>query len=163
VVRIPGYRSRAPGSVRDTTRYSWKMWIWNGVHSASWVQLRSYLKEIVETRVYKTENTAVGIRCAKHVAPSIHKSWHWNILPFIKFPHLAVNLYDAWNWQRAIKLAKTNGKPGGDNVDITLGGTGSQAAHCILWSVFTMTLLWHHCMFQRLQGILRLKIYTVAI
>jgi CRISPR/Cas system CMR-associated protein Cmr1 (group 7 of RAMP superfamily) len=24
----------------------------------------------------KTQNTAVGIRCADHATPSIHKSWH---------------------------------------------------------------------------------------
>jgi hypothetical protein len=47
--------------------------IWNGVHSASWVQLRSYLKEIVAASVYKTENTAVGIRCGDHATLSIHK------------------------------------------------------------------------------------------
>jgi hypothetical protein len=29
----------------------------------------------VATPVYKTENTAVGIRHADHVAPSIRKSW----------------------------------------------------------------------------------------
>jgi hypothetical protein len=29
----------------------------------------------VEIPVYKTENTAVGIRHADHVAPSIRKSW----------------------------------------------------------------------------------------
>jgi hypothetical protein len=33
--------------------------------------MRSYLKEKVVARVYKTENTAVGIRYAVHVAPSI--------------------------------------------------------------------------------------------
>jgi hypothetical protein len=32
----------------------------NGVHSASWVQLTSYLKEIVADPVQKFENTAVG-------------------------------------------------------------------------------------------------------
>jgi hypothetical protein len=26
--------------------------------------------------VYKTENTAVGIRCADHATPSLRKSWH---------------------------------------------------------------------------------------
>jgi hypothetical protein len=38
--------------------------------------LRSYLKEKVAAPVYKIENTAVGIRHADHVAPSIRKSWH---------------------------------------------------------------------------------------
>jgi hypothetical protein len=32
------------------------------------------MKENVEAPVLKTENTAVGIRHADHVAPSIHKS-----------------------------------------------------------------------------------------
>jgi hypothetical protein len=43
VVRVPGYRSRSPGSIPCATRFSEKQWIWNGVHSASWVQMRSYL------------------------------------------------------------------------------------------------------------------------
>jgi hypothetical protein len=37
-------------------------------HSASWVQLRSYLKEKVAAPVQKAENTA------NHVAPSNRKS-----------------------------------------------------------------------------------------
>jgi hypothetical protein len=48
VVRVPGYRSRGNGF--DSRRYqifSEKWWVWNGVHLASWVQLRSYLEEIV--------------------------------------------------------------------------------------------------------------------
>jgi hypothetical protein len=43
VVRVLGYRSGGPGSIPGTTKK--KMWFWNGVHSASWVQLRSYLIE----------------------------------------------------------------------------------------------------------------------
>jgi hypothetical protein len=50
--------------------------ILDGVHSTSWVQLRSYLEEKVTFPVWKTEITAVRIRYADHVAPSIHKSWH---------------------------------------------------------------------------------------
>jgi hypothetical protein len=42
VVRVPGYRSRGPGF--HSQRYQW---VWNGVYSASWLQLRSYLEEIV--------------------------------------------------------------------------------------------------------------------
>jgi hypothetical protein len=45
VVRVPGYRSRGLGSIPGTTRFSEKQWVWNGVHSASSVQLRSYLIE----------------------------------------------------------------------------------------------------------------------
>jgi hypothetical protein len=45
VVRVPGYRSRGPGSISCAIRFSEKYWVWNGVRSASWVQLRSYLIE----------------------------------------------------------------------------------------------------------------------
>jgi hypothetical protein len=60
VVRVQVYRSRGPGFIPGATRFSEKEWIWNGVHSASWVQLKSYLKEKVAASVKKTENTAVG-------------------------------------------------------------------------------------------------------
>jgi hypothetical protein len=50
VVRVLGYRVGGPGSIPGTTRCSGgggegdnKEWVWNGVHSALWVQLRSYL------------------------------------------------------------------------------------------------------------------------
>jgi hypothetical protein len=35
VVRVPGYRSRGPGSISGATRFSEKHWVWNAVHSAS--------------------------------------------------------------------------------------------------------------------------------
>jgi hypothetical protein len=34
VARIPGYRSRGPGSIPEATGFSEKQWLWNGVHSA---------------------------------------------------------------------------------------------------------------------------------
>jgi hypothetical protein len=34
VVRVLSYRSGGPGSIPDTTRKK-KLWVWNGVHSAS--------------------------------------------------------------------------------------------------------------------------------
>jgi hypothetical protein len=36
-------------SVFDSRRYQifWEVWVWNGVHSTSWIQLRSYLEEKV--------------------------------------------------------------------------------------------------------------------
>jgi hypothetical protein len=34
VVRVPGYRSRGPGSIPGATRFSEKQWVWNGVYSA---------------------------------------------------------------------------------------------------------------------------------
>jgi hypothetical protein len=47
VVRLPGYKSRGPGFIPGATRFSEKQWVSNEVHPASWVQLRSYLKEKV--------------------------------------------------------------------------------------------------------------------
>jgi hypothetical protein len=35
VVRVPGYRSRGPGSISGATRFSEKQWVWNEVHSTS--------------------------------------------------------------------------------------------------------------------------------
>jgi hypothetical protein len=51
VDRVPGYRSRCPGSIPGATRLSEKYWVWNGVHSASRVLLRSYLEEKVTAPV----------------------------------------------------------------------------------------------------------------
>jgi hypothetical protein len=67
VVRVPGYRSRGPGSIPGATRFCEKQWSWNGVHSATRVQLRSCLKEKVAVPVQKTEITVVGIHSADHV------------------------------------------------------------------------------------------------
>jgi hypothetical protein len=39
------FRSRGQGSIPGSNRVSEKLWVWNGVHSASWVQLRGYLIE----------------------------------------------------------------------------------------------------------------------
>jgi hypothetical protein len=49
-----------PGSIPGSAWFSEKYRIWNGVHSSSWVQLRSYFKETVAAQVYKTEIMAVG-------------------------------------------------------------------------------------------------------
>jgi hypothetical protein len=51
VVRVPGYRSRGPGSIPGSTTFPEKYWVWNGVHSTLWVQLMSYLKRKVEAPV----------------------------------------------------------------------------------------------------------------
>jgi hypothetical protein len=32
-VRVPGYRSKGPGSIPGTTRLSEKQWVWNGILS----------------------------------------------------------------------------------------------------------------------------------
>ena len=71
VVRVSGYRYRGPGF--DPRRYQifWvAVGVWNGVHSASWGQLRSYLNEKSSgSRSRKQRLTAVGTRCAYHVTP----------------------------------------------------------------------------------------------
>jgi hypothetical protein len=68
-------KSRGPGSIPGATRFSEKQWVWKGVPSASWVQLKGYLEEKVAAPVQKAENTSVEIRHAGHVEPSIRKSW----------------------------------------------------------------------------------------
>jgi hypothetical protein len=35
LARVPGYRSRDPGSSLGLTRFSEKWWVWDGVNSAS--------------------------------------------------------------------------------------------------------------------------------
>jgi hypothetical protein len=59
VVRVPGYRSKGPGLILGVTRLSDKQWVWNGVQSTSWVQLRSFLKEKTVAPVWKFENAVV--------------------------------------------------------------------------------------------------------
>jgi hypothetical protein len=51
VVRVTGYRSGGPGSISGATRFSEKWWVWNGVHSASGVQLKSYVDEKIAARI----------------------------------------------------------------------------------------------------------------
>jgi hypothetical protein len=73
VVRVLGYRSRGPGF--DYRALQKKV---VGLERGP-LSLVSTTKELLDTKVvapvYKTENTAVGIRHADHVAPSIRKSW----------------------------------------------------------------------------------------
>jgi hypothetical protein len=72
VVRVLGYRSGGPGSIPGTTR---KKGV--GVERSP-LSLVSTNEELLDRKaaapVYKTENTAVGIRHADHVAPFIRKS-----------------------------------------------------------------------------------------
>jgi hypothetical protein len=76
LVRVSGYRSRRPGSIPCDTRFSEKWWVWNGVHSASWVQLRSYLGE--KSSGYDLENRDYDLRESATLTtrhPSIRRSW----------------------------------------------------------------------------------------
>jgi hypothetical protein len=71
VVRILGYRFRGPGSIPGTTRKK-KVCL-----ERDPLSLVSTTEELLDRKVaapvYKTENTAVGISYADHVAPSIRK------------------------------------------------------------------------------------------
>jgi hypothetical protein len=74
VVRVLGYRSGGPGSIPCTTRKKKVMGLERG--SLSLVSTtEELLDRKVATPVYQTENTAVGIHHADHMAPSISKSW----------------------------------------------------------------------------------------
>jgi hypothetical protein len=71
VVRVPGYRSRGLGSIPSATRFSEKMWAWNGAHSAS----VSTIEELLERKgggfSLENQDYTVGICCADHTA-SLH-------------------------------------------------------------------------------------------
>jgi hypothetical protein len=72
VVRVLGYRYGGPGSIPGTTRKKS-----SGLERGP-LSLVSTTEELLDRKVavpvYKTENTAVGIRHSDHMAPSIHKS-----------------------------------------------------------------------------------------
>jgi hypothetical protein len=75
--RLCGLVVRGPGSIPGATRSSDKYYVWNGVHLASWVQLRSYLEEkgsgsSLEIREYGHRGSAS--LTTRH--PSIQKSWN---------------------------------------------------------------------------------------
>jgi hypothetical protein len=71
VVRVPGCRSRGPGFDFRHYKIFWEVL---GLERGS-LSLVSTIEELlgrkIAAQVYKTENTAVGIRHANHVAPSI--------------------------------------------------------------------------------------------
>jgi hypothetical protein len=73
VVRVLGYRSGGPGSIPGTTK---KKIV--GLERGP-LNLVSTTEELLDRKVAapvkKTDNTAVGIRYADHVAPFFRKSW----------------------------------------------------------------------------------------
>jgi hypothetical protein len=73
VVRVPGYRSGGSGSIPGTTRKKVVGLVRRPLSLVSTTE--ELLDRKVATPVYKTENTAVGIHHADHVAPSIFKRW----------------------------------------------------------------------------------------
>jgi hypothetical protein len=72
--RVLGYRFGGPGSIPVTTRKKKVVGLERGSLS-----LVSTTEELLDRKVaapvYKIENTAVVIRHADHVAPSIRKCW----------------------------------------------------------------------------------------
>jgi hypothetical protein len=73
VGRVLGYGSGGPGSIPGTTR---KKVVCLERYPLSLVNTTDELFDRqVAAPVYKTDNTAVGIRHADHVAPSSRKSW----------------------------------------------------------------------------------------
>jgi hypothetical protein len=73
VVRVLGYRSGGPGSIPGTTRKKIVGLEWGPLSLVNTTE--ELLERKVAAPVYKIENTAVGIRHADHVAPSIRISW----------------------------------------------------------------------------------------
>jgi hypothetical protein len=77
VARVPGYRSRGPGSIPGVTRFSGKV---VGLKRGP-LSLVSTIEKLLEWKssgsgLESREYKAVGIRHADHVASSIRKSWH---------------------------------------------------------------------------------------
>jgi hypothetical protein len=73
VVRVLGCRSGGPGSIPGTTKKN-IVGLERGPLSLVSTN-EELLNRKVAAPVYKTENTAEGIRHADHVAPFIRKSW----------------------------------------------------------------------------------------
>jgi hypothetical protein len=71
VIRVLGYRSGGPGSIPGTTRKKVVDLEWGPFSLVSTTE--KLLDRKVAAPVYKTENTALGIHHADHVAPSIGK------------------------------------------------------------------------------------------
>jgi hypothetical protein len=71
VVRVLGYRSGGPSSIPGTTRKNLVGLEWGPLSLMSTTE--ELLDRKVAAPVYKTENMAVRIRHADHVAPSIRK------------------------------------------------------------------------------------------
>jgi hypothetical protein len=83
LVSLSCLQTPATGLITELEKYiSYQLYLFKkslmlaGVHSASLVQVRSYLEENVAAPVSKGENTVVGIRHAEHVAPYIRKNWY---------------------------------------------------------------------------------------
>jgi hypothetical protein len=89
------YRSGGPGSIPDTTRKKKVTGLERGPLS-----LVSTNEELLDRKVaapvYKTDNTAVGIRHADHVAPYIRKSWQSLRRSLGRYSSLADSDHEVW-------------------------------------------------------------------
>jgi hypothetical protein len=74
VVRVPAYKSRGPGSISGRYQIFWEV---VGLERGP-LSLVNTTEDLHERKVaapiWKTENTAVGIRCTDHATYSIRKS-----------------------------------------------------------------------------------------
>jgi hypothetical protein len=75
VVRVHGNRSRVVGSIPGATRFFLEVLVLERGQLSLVSTIEELLDRKVAAPVYKSENTAVGIRHVDHVAPTIHNSW----------------------------------------------------------------------------------------
>jgi hypothetical protein len=68
LVRVPGYRSRGPGSIPRATRFSEKQWVWNGVHS-----IASKIEELLGR---KSSGSSLEIRDYGRRRSAALTTWH---------------------------------------------------------------------------------------
>jgi hypothetical protein len=77
VVKVPGYRSRAPGFNSQSYQIFWEV---VGLEQGppSLMSITEELREWKNTGSgsRKPRLTAMGIHCIDHATPSIRKSWH---------------------------------------------------------------------------------------
>jgi hypothetical protein len=57
VVRVPGYRSRGPGSIFGAIRFSEKQWVWNEIHSTSLNWGAIWIRRQAEVSLAWTQDT----------------------------------------------------------------------------------------------------------
>jgi hypothetical protein len=93
-----------------------KYWVWNGVHSASWVQLRSYLIEKLYI-VYTSLNSVKHIYCKYLMKIMTHyrliwqktaKRQTWPLVRWLRWrgPAVAVNYWPVLSSERALQHNK---------------------------------------------------------